>query len=237
MDDNDFGAERQDLDVYDVVIVGGGAAGLSAALVLARARRRVLVVDSGAPRNAAAGHMQGYLSRDGLPPAALSAAGRAEVTGYGGEIISDRVEGVVRGRDGRFRLRLAGGRRLAARRLIVATGLRDEIPDVPGLRQRWARDVLHCPYCHGWEVRERRLGVLIDGSAETVEYAQTVRQWSADIVVFVPSHGLSASDRAGLHARAIDIVEDDVACRPHSRDAGAPGRISGDPAVVVDGAS
>ena len=196
---------------YDVVVIGAGAAGLSAALVLSRARRRVLVVDGGAPRNAPAAHLQGYLSRDGMPPADLLAAGRDEVAGYGGQVSADHVENVVACPGSGFRLRLGAGDRVAARRLLVATGLRDELPDIPGLRERWARDVLHCPYCHGWEVREQRLGVLSDGSAESVRYAQTVRQWSGDIVLFVPAGRLTATQRSELAARAVGLVEGDVA--------------------------
>jgi thioredoxin reductase len=130
---------------YDVVVVGGGPAGLSAALVLARARRRVVVVDAGAPRNAPAAHMHGFLSRDGSSPRELLAAGRAEVAGYGGSLLQDTVVGLAPG----FHVRLAGGSALRARRIVVATGLRDELPDIPGVRERWGRDLLHCPYCHG----------------------------------------------------------------------------------------
>jgi thioredoxin reductase len=130
---------------YDVVVVGGGAAGLSGALVLGRARRRVVVVDAGSPRNAPAAHMQGFLSRDGMPPADFLAAGRAEVTAYGVELIEDQVVGVETG----FAVRLASGQVLEARRLLIATGVRDELPDIPGARERWGRDLLHCPYCHG----------------------------------------------------------------------------------------
>jgi thioredoxin reductase len=200
-----------DMSEYDVVIIGAGAAGLSAALVLSRARRRVLVVDAGAPRNAPAAHMQGYLSRDGLPPADLLAVGRDEVVGYGGQISADQVEDVVACPGSGFQVRLGAGDWVAARRLLVATGLRDELPDVPGLRERWARDVLHCPYCHGWEVRDRRLGVLTDGSDEAVRYAQIVRQWTGDVVLFAPAGTITGAQRSELLARAIDIVEGDVA--------------------------
>jgi thioredoxin reductase len=201
------------LSPYDVVVVGGGAAGLSAALVLARARRRVLVVDSNAPRNAPAAHMHGYLSRDGMPPTDLLAAGRDEVARYGGQVVTDTVTDVAAsGTDDRpgFRLRLSGGRLVTARRLLVATGLRDELPDITGLRERWARDVLHCPYCHGWEVRDQRLGVLVDGSPESVRYAHIVRQWSHDVVVFGPEGALSEQHAAELAARGIRIVVGDV---------------------------
>ena len=198
-------------DIYDVVIVGGGAAGLSAALVLSRARRRVLVVDGGAPRNAPATHMHGYLSRDGMGPDQLLATGRAEVSGYGGAVITDTVTKVERcspGDRADFRLRLVGDRRVSARRLLVATGLRDDLPAVPGLRERWARDVLHCPYCHGWEVRDQRLGVLANSSPDSVAYAHIVRQWSADVVLFVPPGVLTAQQRSELSARSIGVIEE-----------------------------
>src|SRR5689334_20139967 len=172
---------------HDVVVVGGGAAGLSAALVLARARRRVAVVDAGEPRNAPAAHMQGFLGSDGMPPRELLAAGRREVTSYGGDLIDGRVTRIEPSpsEDGNllFEVVLDDHPRLRARRLIVTTGLRDEIPDVPGVRERWGRDVLHCPYCHGHEVRDQPLGVL-GGSAEAVTHAHLVRQWSDDVVFF-----------------------------------------------------
>ena len=148
------------MNSYDIVIIGGGAAGLSAALVLSRARRKVLVVDAGLPRNAPAAHMHGYLSRDGMPPSELLDIGRDEVTGYGGEIVAGTVADLVPdGRTG-FWVLLEGGQRISTRRLLVTTGLRDELPAVPGLSERWARDVLHCPYCHGHEVRDQQLGVI-----------------------------------------------------------------------------
>jgi thioredoxin reductase len=172
-------------DRHDVVVIGGGAAGLSAALTLGRAGRRVVVVDGGQPRNAPASHMHGYLTRDGMSPADLVAVGRAEAARYGAEFVTGDVDHVARGGNPgdipHFTVRLVGGATLRARRLIAATGLRDELPDLPGLRERWGQDVLHCPYCHGFEVRDRPLGVL-GGSDEAVRYAQIVRQWSDDLV-------------------------------------------------------
>jgi len=135
-----------DMNEYDVAVVGGGAAGLSAALVLTRARRRVVVIDSGHPRNAPAAHMHGFLSRDGMPPAELLAAGRDEVIGYGGQLVSGTVVDAHPHEDG-FEVTLSDGHALTARRLLVTTGLRDEVPDLPGVRERWGRDLLHCPYC------------------------------------------------------------------------------------------
>jgi len=190
---------------YDVVIVGGGAAGLSAALVLGRARRRVAVLDAGAPRNAPAAHMQGFLSRDGLPPAELLAIGRAEVTGYGVELIDDAVIALEPG----FVVRLASGGTLHARRLLVTTGVGDELPAIAGVRERWGRDLLHCPYCHGWEVRDEPLGVL-GTHPGAVMHAHLVRQWSDDVVFFPHTMTLSAGDRAQLDARGIRVVDGEV---------------------------
>lgn len=194
------------MNEYDVVIVGGGAAGLSAALVLTRARRKVLVIDSGAPRNAPAKHMHGFLSRDGLPPAELLSLGRDEVESYGGEITGGVVTELVPAGSSGFWVLLSDGRRISTRRLLVATGLRDELPPIPGLAARWARDVLHCPYCHGYEVRDRQFGVL-GGSPETVRYTQIVRQWAKDVVLFVPAGFLTPIQRTELLARAIGVVE------------------------------
>jgi thioredoxin reductase len=195
---------------YDIVIVGGGAAGLSAALVLSRARRRVLVVDSGKPRNAAAAQMHGFLSRDGLAPGELLAAGGDEVRAYGGRITADTVSELTRCGQVGFRVALASGTGVTARRVLVTTGLRDELPDVPGLRDRWARDVLHCPYCHGWEVRDQPIGVLW-GGPEPVRYTQIIRQWSPDVVLFAPVGVLTTAESAQLAARSIVVVEGVVA--------------------------
>ncbi len=203
------------MNEYDVVIVGGGAAGLSAALVLSRARRRVAVVDAGQPRNAPAAHMHGYLGSDGMPPAQLLAAGRDEVAAYGGHLLDGTVTLVTAcppDVDGRqlFEVSLADGRRLRARRVLVTTGLRDELPDLPGVRERWGRDLLHCPYCHGYEVRDQQLGVL-GGTPEAVAHAHLIREWADDVVLFTHGATLTPEQSEGLVARAIGVVENPVA--------------------------
>lgn len=195
---------------YDVVIVGGGAAGLSAALVLGRARRRVVVIDAGKPRNAPAAHMQGYLSRDGMPPTELLATGRAEIAQYGVEVIDAVVADVAATGGPGFTVRLDDGVALAARRLLVATGMRDEIPDLPGVHERWGQDLLHCPYCHGWEVRDRPLGVLGSNPGSVLQ-AQLVRQWSEDVIYFAHTQEPSAEEAAELEARGIGVVHGEVA--------------------------
>lgn len=187
---------------YDVVIIGGGPAGLSAALVLGRARRRVLVVDAGTPRNAPAAHMQGFISRDGMPPSDLLRVARDEVRSYAVEIADDRVIEATAG----FVLRLESGRTARARQVLLATGAVDDLPDVPGARERWGRDFLHCPYCHGWEVRDQPIGVLGAGPG-AVEHGHLLRQWSDDVILFTHTVEVTASDRAMLDARGIQVVD------------------------------
>lgn len=195
---------------HDVVIVGGGAAGLSAALVLGRARRRVAVIDAGSPRNAPAAHMQGYLSRDGLPPAELLAIGRAEVTGYGVELLEDNVAGIDGGFDDGFTVRRGNGPPLTSRRIVVATGATDGVPDIPGVKERWGRDLLHCPYCHGYEVRDQPLGV-IGSNPGSIQHAQLVRQWSDDVVYFAHTQEPSADEARELAARGIRTIHGEIA--------------------------
>lgn len=193
----------------DVVVVGGGAAGLSAALTLARARRRVTVVDAGAPRNAPADGVHGLLGLDGVSPAELLARGRDEVSGYGGEIIAAEVSDVSSASD-EFMVTMRDGGMLRARRLVIATGLIDELPEIPGLRERWGREVVHCPYCHGWEVRDRLIGVLATGPM-SVHQALLFRQWSGDVRYFSRGLEVGAQDQARLAALGIPVVAGGVA--------------------------
>jgi thioredoxin reductase len=195
---------------YDVVIVGAGAAGLSGALTLGRARRSVLVVDGGEPRNAPAAGVHGFLTRDGMAPGALLEAGRAEVRGYGVEVVEGRVARAVADGEGGFLVDLEDAPQVHARRLLLATGLVDELPDVDGLRERWGRDVIHCPYCHGYEVRDAPIGVLGTGPW-AVHQALLFRQWSDDLVLFRhTAPPLTAEEAEQLAARDIAVVEGEV---------------------------
>ena len=193
---------------YDVVVVGGGAAGLSGAVALARSRRSILVVDAGDPRNAPASHVHNFLTRDGTPPAEIYAAGRAEVTRYGGRVETGRVTALSRDGD-LFQVQI-GHRTVTARRLLIATGLHDELPDVPGLAARWGIDVLHCPYCHGWEVRDKRVGILATGPA-AVHQALLFRQLSPHVTLLQHTGpGPDGEQREQLDARGITLAEGPV---------------------------
>ncbi|MDH2426098.1 NAD(P)/FAD-dependent oxidoreductase [Sphaerisporangium sp. TRM90804] len=200
------GAERR----YEVVVVGGGTAGLSGALTLARARRSVLVIDAGRPRNAPAAGVHMYLGREGTPPADLLAAGRAEAAGYGAEIVTGTAVTAEHAGEGGFRVLLEDGTAVLADRLLVTTGLTDELPTVPGLAERWGRDVLHCPYCHGWEVRDQAIGVLATGPF-AVHQALLWRQWSENVTLFLNTAFKPDDEECErLAARDVTVVDGEV---------------------------
>jgi thioredoxin reductase len=189
---------------WDVVILGGGAAGLSAALILARARRSVLVLDAGEPRNRFAPHMHGVLSRNGYSPLDLVEDGRREVRESDGVIETARV-GEARPESGGFELVTDAGERISARRLIVATGVRDELPPLDGLAEQWGRGVVACPYCDGFEARGSAIGVL-PTSIPGLHKAQMLRSYSADVTVFTALlPPLADDERRALTARGIRI--------------------------------
>lgn len=190
----------------DVVVVGGSAAGLAAALQLGRQRRSVIVVDAGEPRNAPAAHMHSYLGSDGEPPAALLAAGREEVRSYGGEVLDGRVAAVTRADDGHFHVALVGGHSITARRVLVATGLVDELPDIDGLADHWGRAVVHCPFCHGYEIRDRRVVQLVTHSA-AAHTAPLFRQLTARLTVVVDDDALASRAELDLIRGGAQVVD------------------------------
>ncbi|MEV4093707.1 NAD(P)/FAD-dependent oxidoreductase [Streptosporangium saharense] len=195
---------------YEIVVVGGGIAGLTAAMILGRSRRSVLVVDAGEQRNTPAAHMQGYPSRDGTPPGEFLAEVRREVAAYGVELVRDRVTAAEPDGDGEFAVTLGDGGRVHARRLVVATGLVDELPDVPGVAERWGRDVIHCPYCHGWEVRDEPIGVLY-GEATGTHQALLFSQLSGDVILFLNGAAeLPEHDRRMVEAAGVRVVGGEV---------------------------
>ncbi|QTE30981.1 NAD(P)/FAD-dependent oxidoreductase [Pengzhenrongella sicca] len=188
---------------HDVVIVGGGTAGLSAAVTLARSLRDVVVIDAGEPRNAPAAGAHNLLGREGIPPLELLEAGRREALAYGAQIHRGRASTARRTADG-FELTLADGATVTARRLLLATGLVDELPDVPGVRELWGTQVLHCPYCHGYEVRGTRIGVIATGS-NAVHQTLLLRQLSADVTLFL-HEGPEPDDEAWDQLAALGVT-------------------------------
>ena len=196
---------------WDCIVVGGGAAGLSAALVLGRARRRTLVVDAGSQSNRAAHGIGGLLGQDGRPPAAFYAAARNELGVY--PTVELRFGEVVGGerRLGDFVLELADGSSAAARRVLLATGMDYRHPPLAGIAERWGRSVFHCPFCHGWEVRDEPLGVL-DRGAGGVHRALLLRLWSEDVTLLADGPAeLDAEDRSRLDAAGVAVDERRVA--------------------------
>jgi len=196
--------------VLDVFVVGGGAAGLSAALVLGRSRRRTLVIDSGEPRNAPSPSAHSCFTRDGTPPAELLRIGREQLAPYDSvRLMHDRVVSVRAG-DGVFTVGLAEGGEVEARRVLLAVGVRDILPNIDGIGALWGRRVLHCPYCHGWEVRDQPLALYASG-AVAMEMAPLLLQWSRDLLLLTGGdEQLTPSDRAMLIGLGVRITDTPV---------------------------
>ncbi|MEM9465692.1 MAG: NAD(P)/FAD-dependent oxidoreductase [Actinomycetota bacterium] len=190
----------------DVAIVGGSAAGLAAALQLARQERSVAVVDDQTPRNLPASHLHGYLGFDGRPPADLVAAGRDDLAAYGAHLITDRVTEVDGDVESGFTVARAAGTALTARRVLVATGLRDELPVIDGLAEHWGDTVIHCPFCHGYEHRARR-HVHLATMPASLHPAPLFRHLAEALTVVVePSAGVDPSALDALRGSGVDVI-------------------------------
>jgi len=198
----------------DVVVIGGGAAGLNGALILARSRRSVVVIDSASPRNAPAEAVHGLIALDGTSPAEILRRGRDQVRQYGGRVVHGEVVSAApadRSADGdlRFIVTLADGRSITARRILVATGVTDVLPEVPGIAEHWGHSVVHCPYCHGWEMRDQPVGIIATGPG-SIGQALLFRQLTEDLTYFSHGTDLDKDSRARFTARGIRIIDTPV---------------------------
>jgi thioredoxin reductase len=200
--------------MYDVVIIGGGPAGLSAALILGRCRRRVLVCDDGHPRNARAQAVHGYLTRDGLPPLELLRIAREQLQPYGIELMSGAATDIGQSAEG-FEVIIGAGDRVTSRAVLIATGVRDHLPDIPGLDECFGISVHHCPYCDGWEMRDRRIAALGERTSPA-GLALSLRTWSDHVVACTNGRGrIGRTHRRQLEAHGIDVREARIARLDH----------------------
>lgn len=206
--------------LFDVAVVGGGPAGLAAALMLGRARRRVVLLDGGPRRNAAAEHINGFVTRDGTPPEEFRRIGREQLRPYASVDVRDARVAQIRGERGAFELELdADG--VTARRVLLCTGMVDDLPELDGFRELWGNSIFQCPYCHGFEVRDQRFGVLIERE-ELLDVSVLFRSWTASVVALT-SGRVSVPAAARAHLAAAGVVLDE---RPIRRLAAEGGRLA-----------
>ncbi|GAA1169172.1 Thioredoxin reductase [Corynebacterium glaucum] len=196
---------------FDVAIAGGGFAGTAAAINLARANRKVCLVDAGAPRNRNSEHMHGVIGLDAVNPSALLARGHAEFVSYGGILIDGRVDALEQTSAGEWSVKLASGEASTASQVLVATGITDVLPEVPGLSEMWGTRVFHCPYCHGCEVNGTNLGVVGGKNPGfTTRIATLLTKWAASVTLHANGMNLSPEQRERLQQHGVTLVVDDV---------------------------
>ena len=195
---------------FDLVIAGGGPAGLSAALNLGRSRKRVLLCDSGPRRNAAAEQVHGFVTQDGTPPADFRRIARRQLEPYRSVEARDAQVEEIRGERGAFQVRLPAGT-VEARRILLCTGMIDELPDIDGYRELWGRSIFQCPYCHGWEVQDRKFGFLAPGP-DLLDFALFLRNWTGDVVALTDGrYAVPPEARRRLEAGGVRVEERRIA--------------------------
>lgn len=190
----------------DVIVIGGSYAGMAAALQLVRARRRVVVIDAGKRRNRFASHSHGFLGQDGVDPAQLWAEAQRQLLAYPTLRWLDDVAGAVSGQHDAFRVSVDGGEEISGRRVLLATGVSDQLPEVPGLAERWGRSVFHCPYCHGYELDQGRIGVIATGPM-SLHQAQLLPDWGPVTFLTNGAVAIEPAKREDLQARGVTIEE------------------------------
>lgn len=192
---------------YDVIIVGGSYAGLAAAMALGRALQKVLVIDEGKPCNAPTPYSHNFLTNDGRPPAEIASVAKDQVMKYPGvQFNIGKVIGATQEPDG-FEVEVLSGEKFHAEKLVFATGIRDILPDIEGLQVCWGKSVLHCPFCHGYEVRGKRTGVLLNNE-KIVEFVKMIANWSKDLTLFTNGKAnLSTNQRSILLGKGIKVIE------------------------------
>jgi len=219
---------------YDVLVVGGSFAGLSAAMQLARARRKVCVVDAGAPRNRFAAASHGFFGQDGMPPLKMVAGARDKLLAYPSvEFVAGKAATAEADGDEGFTVSLDNGDRLSARKLLLAFGVQDGLPDIRGIGERWGKSVLHCPYCHGYEFGDRRLGLLFHRGGPP-DHAQLIAEWGPTTLFLNDVEGPDAEVRARLQARGVTIEPGRIAGLEGEGTALAGVRIDDGRLVAVD---
>ncbi|MHA4740932.1 NAD(P)/FAD-dependent oxidoreductase [Dyadobacter sp. MSC1_007] len=200
---------------FEVAIIGGSYAGLSAAMTLGRARRRVVIIDSGKPCNRQTPHSHNLITQDGKTPAEISATAREQVLAYPTVTLRPGLVTGISGIDGAFNVSLELGQQFQAKKIIFATGIRDIMPDIPGFAQCWGISAVHCPYCHGYEYSDARTGILVNGEM-ALEYVRLIRNWTSDLTVY--TNGPATFDgeiRKKIHATGADIIEQPVTSLDH----------------------
>lgn len=190
----------------DVIVIGGSYAGMAAALQLIRARRRVLVIDAGQRRNRFASHSYGFLGQDGVDPAQLWSGARRQLRAYPTLRWVDGVAGAISGQRDAFRVTLEGNEEFLGRRILLATGVSDHLPEIPGLKERWGRSVFHCPYCHGYELDRGHIGVIATGPM-SLHQAQLLPDWGPVTFLTNGAFPLEAEPREDLRARGVTVEE------------------------------
>jgi thioredoxin reductase len=207
----------QTIQPYDAVIVGGSFAGLSAAMSLGRALCRVLIIDAGEPCNRQTPHSHNFITHDGDTPAAIAAQARAQVLAYPTVSLMEGIVISITGSEGAFVISTADGDEYPASRVLLATGVKDVMPPIPGIAECWGISVLHCPYCHGYEVRNTALGIMLN-SPELLEYTKMIYNWSPNLKLLTNGPAtLTEEEREQLQRKGIEIIEQPVAEVLHER--------------------